>query len=80
MTDAEKKEVKLANKKMSNAELKRVAENALTRVEAENRTKKYYENQKKKPPGGLRAQGLRKLKEKVTGKSKGGMAKRKAKK
>ena len=80
MTDAEKKEVKLANKKMSNAELKRVAENALTRVEAEDRTKKYYENQKKKPPGGLRAQGLRKLKEKVTGKSKGGMAKRKAKK
>jgi len=34
----------------------------------------------KNPPGGLRAQGLRKLKEKVTGKSKGGMAKRKAKK
>ena len=34
----------------------------------------------KNPPGGLRAKGLRKLKEKVTGKSKGGMAKRKAKK
>jgi len=34
----------------------------------------------KNPPGGLRARGLRKLKEKVTGKSKGGMAKRKAKK
>ena len=34
----------------------------------------------KNPPGGLRAKGLRKLKEKVTGKSRGGMAKRKAKK
>jgi len=34
----------------------------------------------KNPPGGLRARGLRKLKEKITGKSKGGMAKRKAKK
>ena len=34
----------------------------------------------KNPPGGLRAKGLRKLKEKITGKSKGGMAKRKAKK
>tara|TARA_R110000822_G_C14975755_1_gene457869 strand:+ start:66 stop:503 length:438 start_codon:yes stop_codon:yes gene_type:complete len=35
---------------------------------------------KKIAEGGLRAKGLRKLKEKVTGKSKGGMAKRKAKK
>jgi len=34
----------------------------------------------KNPLGGLRARGLRKLKEKITGKSKGGMAKRKAKK
>jgi len=32
----------------------------------------------KNPKGGLRARGLRKLKEKVTGKSKGGMAKRKS--
>jgi len=50
MTNAEKKEVALANKEMSNAELKRVAENALTRVEAEEKTKKYYKNQKKNTP------------------------------
>jgi len=50
MTDSEKKRVKLANKEMSVRDIKRVAEGALTRAEAEERTKKYYENQKKKPP------------------------------
>jgi len=50
MTDAEKKKVKLANKEMSVRDIKRVAEGALTRTEAEERTKKYYENQNKKSP------------------------------
>ena len=46
MTDAEKKEVKAANKEMSVRDIKDVAEDALTRAEATRRTYEYNKKQR----------------------------------
>lgn len=54
MTDAEKKEVKAANKEMSVRDIKNVAEGALTRAEAARRTYEYNKKQRQseRPKGG----------------------------
>ena len=54
MTDAEKKEVKEANKEMSVRDIKNVAESALTRAEAARRTYEYNKKkrQSERPKGG----------------------------
>lgn len=54
MTDAEKKEVKAANKEMSVRDIKEVAEGALTRAEAARRTYEYNKKkrQSERPKGG----------------------------
>ena len=54
MTDAEKKEVKAANKEMSVRDIKDVAESALTRAEAARRTYEYNKKkrQSERPKGG----------------------------
>ena len=54
MTDAEKKEVKAANKEMSVRDIKDVAESALTRAEAARRTYEYNKKQRQseRPKGG----------------------------
>ena len=54
MTDAEKKEVKAANKEMSVRDIKNVAESALTRAEAARRTYEYNKKkrQSERPKGG----------------------------
>jgi hypothetical protein len=54
MTDAEKKEVKEANKEMSVRDIKNVAESALTRAEAARRTYEYNKKQRQseRPKGG----------------------------
>lgn len=54
MTDAEKKEVKAANKEMSVRDIKDVAEGALTRAEAARRTYEYNKKQRQseRPKGG----------------------------